>query len=87
MFECGWRGDILGTGMHLSFENKIVSTSCDLYHPVHSSTSSLKQLTLKMPEVYAILNLKGILKSFHLPLHSTSLSLVLDRKISETSTV
>jgi len=35
MFECGWRGDILCTGIVLSFEKKRVNTSCDLYHAVH----------------------------------------------------
>jgi len=87
MLECDWRGDISFTDMHLSFEKKIISPSCDLGHPFHSSTSSLKQLTLKLPVVYAILKVKDILKSFPLPLHYASLSLVLDRKISDASTV
>jgi hypothetical protein len=87
MLECGWRGDILGTSMHLSFEKKIVNASCDLYHSIHSSTSSLKQLTLKLSVVYSISKVKDILESFPLPLHSASLSLVLDRKISDAATV
>ena len=73
--------------MQLSFEKKIVNTFCDFYHPIHSSISSLKQLTLKLPVVYSILNVKDILMSFPLPLHSASLSLVLDRKIPDASTV
>jgi hypothetical protein len=81
------RGDILGTCMHLYLEQKTVSISCDPYQPVHPSTSSLKQVTLKLPVVCAILNVKGILKFFPLPLHSASFSLVLDRKVSDASTV
>jgi hypothetical protein len=61
MLECDWRGDIPETGMHFSFEKKIISTSFDLCHPVHSSISSLKQLTLKLPVAYAILYMTDIL--------------------------